>query len=156
MTASIQLANRFREVIQGNWVANTNLQKQLQSVYLDMAVKQVGNLNTIAMLTFHINYYIAGVLQVFEGGQLEIRDTYSFDLPTLNSEKEWESLKKELISNARKFAAHVEQMSDDNLNETFVKQEYGDYRRNIDGIIEHCYYHLGQITLIKKLLETGA
>lgn len=156
MTASIQLANRFREVIQGNWVANTNLQKQLQSVYLDMAVKQVGNLNTIAMLTFHINYYIAGVLQVFEGGQLEIRDTYSFDLPTLNSEKEWESLKKELISNARKFAAHVEQMSDDNLNETFVKQEYGDYRRNIDGIIEHCYYHLGQITLIKKLLEAGA
>ncbi len=28
----------------------------------------------------------------------------------------------------------------------------GDYLRNIDGMIEHSYYHLGQIVLIEKLI----
>jgi hypothetical protein len=27
------------------------------------------------------------------------------------------------------------------------------YYINIDAMIEHCYYHLGQIVLIKKLLK---
>jgi len=35
---------------------------------------------SIAALTFHINYYVAGVLNVFQGGKLEIRDKYSFDM----------------------------------------------------------------------------
>ena len=100
MKASTQLANRFREVIHGKWIANTNLTEQLQNVTLEAAITQVSELNTIAMLTFHLNYYIAGVLNVFEGGELEIRDKYSFDLPPMNKEGEWESLKNQLILKA--------------------------------------------------------
>ena len=44
-------------------------------------------------------------------------------------------------------------MSDDKLTDVFVKEEYGTYHRNINAIIEHSYYHLGQISLIKKLLN---
>ena len=39
------------------------------------------------------------------------------------------------------------------MNEGFVDEKYGTYLRNIDGMIEHAYYHLGQVVLIKKLLE---
>ena len=35
----------------------------------------------------------------------------------------------------------------------FVDQKYGDYQRNIDLMIEHAYYHLGQILILKKLLN---
>lgn len=154
MKTSIQLAHRFREVIlNGKWIANTNWQDQLNEVDLKLAVAHVSDLNSIAKLTFHINYYIEGVLQVFEGGSLDIRDTYSFELPQMNTEQEWNALKDNLFSNSEKFANHVEQMSNEKLNEVFVDQKYGNYYRNIEGLIEHSYYHLGQITIIKKLLK---
>jgi hypothetical protein len=44
------------------------------------------------MLTFHIDYYIAGIVNVFEGGDLEIKDKFSFDLPSIESQEQWESL----------------------------------------------------------------
>jgi len=151
------IANRFREVIlNGVWIANTNYKDQLLNLTWEQATLKIESLNTIAALTFHINYYIAGVLNVFEGGLLEIRDKYSFDLPPINSQKDWEVLLTAFLKNAEKLATLVEQMSDKKLAEMFVNNKYGSYQRNIEGIIEHSYYHLGQITLIKKLiLEKG-
>ncbi len=35
------------------------------------------------MLTQHVNYYISGVLNVFDGGTLDIRDKLSFDFPAI-------------------------------------------------------------------------
>lgn len=55
--------------------------------------------------------------------------------------------------NADKFANHIELMSDEKLESIFVEEKYGNYRRNIEGIIEHSYYHLGQISLIKKMIK---
>ena len=42
------------------------------------------------------------------------------------------------------------------LWETFADEKYGHYYRNLHGIIEHTHYHLGQIVLIKKLLQQQA
>lgn len=152
--SSIQLANRFREVIlNGKWIANTNVQDQLRNVTLEQAVTEIDNLNTIAKLTFHLNYYISGILNVFEGGDLEIRDKFSFDLPKMNSEQEWRDLTTNLFSNAEKFASYVEHMSEEKLNAEFVNTDYGDFRRNIEGMIEHSYYHLGQIIVLRKMLD---
>lgn len=154
MSSTSQLARRFREVLlDGLWIANTNYKDQLSDITWQRATTKVGGLNTIAMLTFHIDYYIAGLIHVFEGGDLEIRDQYSFDLSPLESEEQWENLKNKLWDDAEKFAALLEQMPDSKMSEVFVDEKYGTYLRNIDGMIEHCYYHLGQITLIKKLLN---
>ena len=54
--------------------------------------------------------------------------------------------------NAEKFAAHVERMPDEKLEAVFMDEKYGNYRRNIEGVIEHSYYHLGQISLIRKMI----
>ncbi len=154
MSTVLQLAKRFREVLlDGLWIANTNFNDQLKDVTWEQAVTKVGSLNTIAMLTFHIDYYIAGLINVFEGGDLEIRDQYSFDLPPVESHEQWESLLNKLWSDAERFAVLLEQMPDAKMNEVFVDEKYGTYLRNIDGMIEHAYYHLGQITLIRKLLS---
>lgn len=153
MSTTLQLAKRFREVLlDGLWIANTNFKDQLSDVSWERATTKIGSLNTIAMLTFHIDYYIAGLINVFEGGDLEIRDRYSFDVPPVESQEQWETLVNKLFSDVEKFADLLEQMPDAKMNESFVDEKYGTYLRNIDGMIEHCYYHLGQITLIKKLL----
>ena len=153
MKQSNQIANRLREVfLNGLWIANTNYNDLLSTITFEQATKKVGNLNTIAALTYHINYYLAGLIKVFEGGPLEIKDKYSFDLPPIQCEEDWKALLSSLLSNAENFARQVEQMSDEKLKETFVDEKYGTYQRNIEGIIEHSYYHLGQISLIKKLI----
>jgi uncharacterized damage-inducible protein DinB len=151
--ATTQLANRFREVIlNGTWIANTNLKDQLSDLTVEQATIKVGTLNTIATLTFHLHYYIAGILQVLEGGSLDIRDKYSFDHPPYESQADWENLLTQLWHDAEKFAALVEKMPQNRFKKPFFDDKYGDYLRNIDGMIEHSYYHLGQIVLIKKMI----
>ncbi len=154
MEKSKQLAHRFREVLlNGTWIANTNYKSQLTDTFWTEAITKVEDLNTIAALAFHINYYVAGVLNVFDGGTLDIRDKYSFDMPKIVSKEDWNDLLNELLANSEKFASQVELMSDENLEEYFVEKKYGTYKRNIEGIIEHSYYHLGQISLIKKMIN---
>jgi len=149
-----QLATRFREVnLNGKWIANTNLKEVISPLTWTQATHKVGDLNTIARLTFHLDYYIAGVLQVFKGGDLEIRDKYSFDCPPIESATDWEELKTQFFTHAAEFATCIEEMSERQLESEFVKAKYGTYRRNIEGMIEHCYYHFGQIVLLSKLLS---
>ena len=153
MKSPVALANRFREVLlNGVWIANTNYKHQLTDISWQQANSKIGSLNTIAALTFHINYYIAGILPVFDGGSLDIKDKYSFYTPGITSQKDWESLVNSLITNAEVFANKVEQLEDNQLLDAFVDEKYGSYQRNIEGMIEHCYYHLGQISLIKKMI----
>lgn len=154
MARNLSIANRLREVLlDGKWIANTNFKEQILSISWEQAVHRVDNLNTIALLTFHINYYLAGILNVFKGGNLEIRDKYSFDLPEIKSEEDWNVLVNEFLNNAELFARHVEQMPDSRLDESFVDEKYGSYMRNIEAVIEHSYYHLGQVSLIRKMVQ---
>ncbi|WP_210148577.1 DUF1572 domain-containing protein [Chryseobacterium scophthalmum] len=153
MSTTSQLAKRFREVLlDGKWIANTNFKEQLSDITWEQATTKIDSLNTIAMLTFHIDYYIAGLVNVFEGGDLEIKDKFSFDLPPIESQEQWENVLNKLWQDSEKFATLLEQMPDSKLDEVFVDEKYGTYLRNIDGMIEHAYYHLGQITLIKKMI----
>ena len=153
MTKTAQIANRFREVyLNGKWVVATNIKEQLSDVTWEQATTKIGSLNTIAALAFHLNYYVAGVLNVYKGGSLDIRDKYSFDCPPIESKKDWDKLMNKILADAEEFANVIEQMPDEKLEEVFVLEKYGDYRRNMDAMIEHCYYHLGQIVLIKKLI----
>lgn len=155
--ASAQIASRFREVIlDGRWIANTNFKDQISGLDWQQATTKIGDLNTIALLTFHIHYYIAGILNVFRGGTLDIRDKYSFDMPPLTSQDDWDQMRARLWSDAEAFAAFVEKMSETQLDQVFVDEKYGTYRRNIDAMIEHAYYHLGQVTLLRKMVLAAA
>ncbi|MGG9972532.1 DinB family protein [Ferruginibacter sp. SUN002] len=152
MTQAKQIANRFREIIfNGEFVAGTNYKAQLCGVDWKLATQKTVTANTIAALTFHVHYYIAGMLNVLEGGPLDIKDKFSFDMPPITSQEAWEQLLDQLWKDAEKFASFVELLTDKKLQEDFTDEKYGSYQRNIDAMIEHSYYHLGQIVLIKKL-----
>ncbi|PZD79275.1 DUF1572 domain-containing protein [Mesonia sp. K7] len=154
MTKSKQLANRLREVIlNGTWIANTNFKNQLEGLDWKMATKKYQSLNTISVLAQHIHYYIAGITNVFTTGKLEIKDKYSFDFPSINPQTEWEKFQTRFYNDTEKLAELIEGLSEKQLYEDFVEKKYGSYLRNIDGMIEHSYYHLGQIVLIKKFMN---
>ena len=95
------LVNRLREVLlDGKWIANTNLKQEITSCHWESAVRSVEGLNSIASLTFHLNYYLSGVLKVFQGGNLEISDRFSFDMKNIDKEEEWLELVNDFLKNA--------------------------------------------------------
>jgi uncharacterized damage-inducible protein DinB len=154
MNLSTQMAKHFREVyFGGNWTS-VNLKDALTDINWQQATTKVYSLNSIAALVYHINYYVSAVKKVFEGKTLDASDKYSFDLPSITSETDWQSLLDKTFADAESFAGLVEQLPEDIMGEIFVDEKYGTYYRNIHGIIEHIHYHLGQITVIKKILLT--
>lgn len=153
MNLSQQTAKHFRNVhFGGNWTS-VNLQDTLEGVSWQQATTKVHDLNTIAALVYHINYYVEAVLKVLQGQALNASDKFSFDFPPIQSQADWENLVNKISSDAENFAILLEQLPESVFGEIFTDEKYGNYYRNIAGIIEHTHYHLGQIVTIKKLLQ---
>jgi hypothetical protein len=87
-----------------------------------------------------------------EGEPLNASDKYSFDLSPILSQEDWEILVNKTFTDAENFANLIEQLPESKLWDDFSDKKYGNYYRNLNGIIEHIHYHLGQIILIKKII----
>jgi len=152
MLVSKQIAKHLRDVFfGGNWTS-VNLKDTLNNVGWEEATTSSYSLNSIAKLTFHINYYVSAILKVVRGGPLDAHDKYSFDCPPIQSRFDWEKLVNKTFTEAELLAVHIEEFPDDQLDKNFADEKYGSNYRNFQGLIEHTHYHLGQIALIKKML----
>jgi uncharacterized damage-inducible protein DinB len=153
MNTTQQLAQHCRDVhFGGNWTF-VNLKDTLADITWQEATTQYQDSNTIATLLSHINYYINPVARVLQGEPLNASDKFSFDCPTITSQEEWEHLVQKALDEAEQFANEIEKLEESKLFEVFSDEKYGNYFRNLLGIIEHTHYHLGQIALIKKMIR---
>lgn len=154
MSVSQHLAKHFRAVyFGGNWT-NVNLKDLLFDVTYEEANTKIHDLNTILALSYHVSYYVTGIIEVFHNRPLEIRDKFSYDHPEITSEDTWYSIRNSIYDDAETLAKHIEAIPDSLIWENFVDPKYGNYFSNINGIIEHTHYHLGQIALLKKLIRS--
>ncbi|MGN6163929.1 MAG: hypothetical protein ACTHOF_05240 [Flavisolibacter sp.] len=96
MTLSEKIATHFREVHFGNNWTSSNLKDTLAGVSWQQAIAKIQSLNTIAALVYHINYYVSAVLKVLQGEPLTASDKYSFDLPPIQSDRDWQHLMDKL------------------------------------------------------------
>jgi len=152
MNVTQQLAKHVRDVHFGvNWTW-VNLKDTLADVTWQQAATQMDACNTIASLVYHMNYYLNAVFGVLQGKPLDSKHENSFRHPSIRSQKDWNNLLDKLWQDAEQFASLVEQLPEHKLWETFVEEKYGNYFRNINGVVEHNHYHLGQIVLLKKLI----
>ena len=90
---------------------------------------------------------------MLKGEPLHAHDKYSFDVPPIQSQQDWQSLTDTVWHDAEELAGLIEQLPDETLDTIFIKEKYGNYLRNFQGLAEHTHYHLGQIVLIKKMLK---
>jgi uncharacterized damage-inducible protein DinB len=153
MSLTKQIAKHIRDVhFGGNWTS-VNLKDTLADVTWEQATIKVYSFNTIAILVYHMSYFVSAVLPVLRGGQLDANDKFSFDHPPIHSLQDWERLLDKVWMEAEEFAKLVEQLPESKLWENFTQEKYGNYYRNIHGIIEHTHYHLGQIVILKKIIQ---
>lgn len=153
MSLTLHIAKHLRDVhFGGNWTCS-NLKDVLKEVTWLQAVTKLHNFNTIATLVCHVSYYVNAQLEVLKGMPLHAKDELSFNHPLIQSQQDWEDFLEKIWANAEQTAQLIEQLPDTILVENFTDEKYGNYYRNLQGNIEHMHYHLGQIVIIKKLLQ---
>lgn len=152
MSVTEQIAKHFRASYFGpNWTG-ANLRDKLEDVTWQQATQKIESHHSIATLIQHMNYYLDAVTKVMQGGPLDAQDALSFDHPPVESEQGWQDLLERTWSDAESLAQMIEAMPDEKLWELMADEKYGTWYRNLQGIIEHNHYHLGQIALIKTLV----
>ena len=152
MKLTQQIAKHLRDVhFGGNWTVS-NLRDQLADVTWEQATTGVSGFHTIAALVYHTNFFVSATLKVMHGGPLDAKEKFSFDHPPIASPQDWERLLEKTWKDAEDLAVTIEQMPESQLWDHFLDEKYGTYYRCLHGPIEHCHYHLGQISLIKTML----
>lgn len=152
MKLTTQLATKARELYFGGNSTGVCLKEKIADVNFEESIRIHQPFHPISALLFHINYYVTVTSKVLQGGPLDGHDKYSFDVPPINNQKDWEDFQSKCWFEANSFADSIERLSEDQLWEDFVKPKYGSYFRCINGTIEHGYYHLGQIAIVKSLV----
>ncbi|RAJ80205.1 hypothetical protein CLV59_105313 [Chitinophaga dinghuensis] len=156
MTVAVQIAKHFRDVhFGGNWTS-VNLKDTLADISWEEANIRLNDLNTIAVLVFHMNYYVRPILKVLQGDPLVASDKQSFDVPAITTEEAWKTLVSKMLTEAEELAVHIAALDESKLDKDFDNPKYGNYYRNLSGLIEHTHYHLGQITILKKMIRANA
>lgn len=147
-----EIAKHLRAVyFGGNWTS-VNYRDSLQDLTWNQANQRISSFHTIAELVYHTSYYIHAVTRVFKGGALDASDKFSFDLPPVQSELEWNTLVQNTWTAVEELASLIDKLEPEKWTGSFVDEKYGSYYRNMHGIIEHSHYHLGQIILLKKMI----
>lgn len=152
MPTAHAIARHYRTFASGGNATGVNLRDTLRGITLARANAKIGDHNPIATLVFHMQYYTGGILAVLRGGELVIRDAYSFDAPAFTTEEQWQTFVAQVLAQAEAFATAVEALTTEQLEGTFVKPAYGTVYDNLTGNLEHQHYHLGQVALLKKLV----
>lgn len=148
-----EFATAFRKAyFGGNW-CGVSLQEIMADVTWEEAVLPVAEFNSLAALLYHVHYYVHGVQPVLQGGSLDIRDKFSFEVPPVQSAADWDALKAKVWAEAETFLHVLASLPDDQLAAPFSEPKYGIFYHNLQGILEHVYYHLGQMVLLKRLLR---
>lgn len=155
MNSCQRIAKGFKEVYFGkNWTGS-DLLTALEDVSLEEAMTKIGELNSIHTLVYHMNYYVREFSKVLRGDPLAAQDLLSFASVSPKDQQEWETMKQQVFEEARAFIPLIESFDEKKLGNLPGDPAWGDYYRNLQGIVEHNHYHLGQIVLIKKLLRSN-
>lgn len=137
----------------GNWT-EVNLTDTLKDISLEQAIAITPfSPNSIAMLLHHISYWNRVIATRGQGIQPVINKANGMNVPPLLTQHDWQELKTDNIHSAEELATIIEGYDIGNLFSPILPGHSSAYK-NFQGQVEHVHYHLGQIVMIKKYLDT--
>lgn len=136
----------------GNWTSVDvfSMMKDLQISELNF---HYNGHHSLLELFYHQYYFVTAIRMVLKGEALTTKDKNSFDAPVISSENDWINFQEMIRTTVHETVTLIENCDDRNLLEPFSDPNYGSVFSNIHGIIEHVHYHLGQISILKKLIR---
>jgi uncharacterized damage-inducible protein DinB len=144
----------IKEVYEGNNWTDVNIADTIKGINWQQAQQQTaGSTNTIASLLHHLYYWNGIIRQRMKGETPVIPEMNGYDVPVLNNEEEWNTLKEKTHQSFTELADAVKNFPEEKLQDNYASSIPSTYYRNFQGIVEHAYYHLGQIVILKKLSQ---
>jgi hypothetical protein len=152
MNITKEIARHIREIHVGiNWT-QVNMKEVLADINYEEAIERPISENSIAVLVYHMNFYLNLVHERLKGGGLVFNHEDSFIISSMQSEDDWQKLKDKTFADAENFALSIEKFPEGKLFDD-ISVETGSYYKNMHGVTEHNHYHLGQIVLLKKIIR---
>jgi hypothetical protein len=155
MKLTTAIAQHVTEAAEGvNWT-EVDLKNVLSDISFEEAVtKTIASPNSIAEIVYHLNYYNNRLLARVNGINNAPDEANGFDMPALQNEEEWNALRANNILSARTLADAVGKIDDDKIFD-LNPANHQTFYKNLHGCVEHVYYHLGQIFILKNLIRTN-
>ena len=154
MNVKENIARHIREIHFGNNWTDSSMQEVLEDITWQEATTTVAPCNSIALLVFHMNFYLNVVHNRVLRTPNKMKHEDSLIAPSVSSENDWQTLQNKTWEDAEAFAKCIEQLPESQLWEE-ISPERGNFYKNIHGVVEHNHYHLGQIVVLKKLIRGG-
>ena len=108
----------------------------------------------MAALAYHLHFYVAGMQSALTGGALDTRDGASWETPDIETAEAWTQLVDDALATGEAFAKTLEALSEEQLHEPFYSATNSSTLVNALGVLEHVYYHLGQVVLLGRELAS--
>ena len=152
MKTTDTLSANILKVFEGNNWTEVSVSGVLSGISFQQAnTVTAASKNTIAGLAHHLLYWNNVIMQRMQGEDPSIPDSNGFDVGELTSEEEWQKLVAKLHQSFIDLSNTMRNFPEDRLKD-FTKIGKSTIENNLYGIIEHAYYHLGQMMILKNLL----
>jgi len=153
MNITALIAQHLIQVHEGGSWTEIDITSTLQDILLQEAtMRTAATPNTIAALLHHITFWNIEVMQRAKGVITQVDEANGFNHPPINTEADWQQLKKDNIQSAHQLAAAIEEFDETKLFDPMKTHSASAYK-NFQGAVEHVHYHLGQIVILKKLIR---
>lgn len=141
------IAQHFHEVHYGNSWTDVAMKDVLKDISWQQAVKKVGDTNTIAVLVHHMDFYnLVVYARLLESSEkFEHEDSFRIQV---ENQADWDKLVKRYFDNVEMIHRKILELDESKL---FELKTANTLYKNLHGLVEHIHYHLGQISLLKKL-----
>lgn len=137
----------------GNW-SDVWVRDIVQDISLPEAITITeASPNSIASLIYHMMAYNKAICRRLNGEEPQIGEANGFDMPALHNEQDWQQLLFDAFTSARALADAIGDFPEKKLFDEKPPGK-GTYYKKIHGVIEHNYYHLGQIRILKGLIRS--
>ena len=150
MTLAQHLGKHFRQAYFGGSFTERNLREELSDMPLAVAQRRTAGGNSVVALVYHLHFYVRGVASVLGGGPLDTRDAASWQTPAIDTEDEWRAFVTQVLAEGEAFAKTLEALPEEELWKPFYRPTNAPTLTNALGVLEHVYYHLGQVVLLAR------
>jgi len=147
---SLRIKNLFDDLYEGSPWLGVNLNDTLKNITAQQAAREISpQWNTIWEIVNHVISWRQNVIRRVQGEPVVAPDNNYFSMVTDTSEAAWQGTLDMLKSTTLQWTALLEKYNENDL-ERINSTNGNTYYTEIQGILQHDAYHLGQIVLLAK------
>jgi len=153
MTDQAQLTKLFSDLFDGSPWIDVNIMNTLDEVSAkEAATKPFPNFNSIWEIVNHLIGWRDTVLKRIQGENIESPENNYFSFIRDRSESSWQQTKERFRESQLQWLKAIKKFKRKDLDTRHEFSSFSNYEL-LQGILQHDAYHLGQIRLMKKLVQ---